>query len=425
MNRNEAIDIVRKNWPCDRHQLSEALETLIPELKENEDEGIRKWIKKELESKYVVGNTVNNVMADKAFAWLEKHGEQTNPYSGISFEYNGHIWGMCARDNGVDILLDKQLFKHLEKQGEKKKTAMEAWKEMRLEVYAQASGNRHEPNCSDDNSKIFSINDIDEIFEKISDCVVEQKPETIIIPKFREGDWIVYKDDYTKEEDVLVISNLDSKGTSLYTTDGHQKYYLSWESLKKARLWTIEDAKEGDVLSTDVSVFIYAKVLYNKPYAYCGVNTFGFFKANCLEHDWANSVYNVHPANKEQRDLLFQKMHEAGYEWDAVKKELKRIEQNPDELPNGEKILVESKSTCYHNDGLYYAIDILETTLGKVEGYQSDDGILEHKCAISAVKQLKQLVDFCSAGNSDKSSEKDMTEYNKNFECGKQDIKAL
>ena len=29
------------------------------------------------------------------------------------------------------------------------------------------------------------------------------------------------------------------------------------------------------------------------------------------------------PATKEQRDLLFQKMKEAGYEWDAEKKELK------------------------------------------------------------------------------------------------------
>lgn len=42
---------------------------------------------------------------------------------------------------------------------------------MRLEVYAQASGNRHEPNCSDDNSKMFSLNDIGEIFEKVSGCV--------------------------------------------------------------------------------------------------------------------------------------------------------------------------------------------------------------------------------------------------------------
>lgn len=32
--------------------------------------------------------------------------------------------------------------------------------------------------------------------------------------------------------------------------------------------------------------------------------------------------------------------------------------------------------------------EILEKTLGKVEGYQSDDGILEHKSAIATVKKL-------------------------------------
>lgn len=36
---------------------------------------------------------------------LDKQGE-SNPYSGVSFEYNGHIWGMCARDNGVEIMVD-------------------------------------------------------------------------------------------------------------------------------------------------------------------------------------------------------------------------------------------------------------------------------------------------------------------------------
>lgn len=39
---------------------------------ESEDEKIRKWIKKELENKYVECGIVNNVLADKAFAWLEK-----------------------------------------------------------------------------------------------------------------------------------------------------------------------------------------------------------------------------------------------------------------------------------------------------------------------------------------------------------------
>lgn len=54
-------------------------------------------------------------------------------------------------------------------------------------------------------------------------------------------------------------------------------------------------------------------------------------------------------------------------------------EQKPVDLPNGED---------YGIDGLYAAIDILQETLGKVEGYQTDDGILSHKCAISAVKKL-------------------------------------
>ena len=54
-------------------------------------------------------------------------------------------------------------------------------------------------------------------------------------------------------------------------------------------------------------------------------------------------------------------------------------EQKSTELPKGEN---------YGIDGLYAAIDILQKTLGEVDGYQTDDGILEHKCAISAVKEL-------------------------------------
>lgn len=59
--------------------------------------------------------------------------------------------------------------------------------------------------------------------------------------------------------------------------------------------------------------------------------------------------------------------------------ELRETEQKPSDLPKGED---------YGIDGLYHAIRILEDTLGKVDGYQTDDGILEHKCAINAVKEL-------------------------------------
>lgn len=64
------------------------------------------------------------------------------------------------------------------------------------------------------------------------------------------------------------------------------------------------------------------------------------------------------------------------------------VKQRTTELPKGQD---------YGIDGLYAAIDILTKTLGEVDGYQTDDGILEHECAISAVKELsKQQKSFWS-----------------------------
>lgn len=53
----------------------------------------------------------------------------------------------------------------------------------------------------------------------------------------------------------------------------------------------------------------------------------------------------------------------------------------------GEKVTNINGEDC-GIDGLYHAIKILERTVGRVTGYQSDDGILEHKAAINAVKDL-------------------------------------
>ena len=140
-------------------------------------------------------------------------------------------------------------------------------------------------------------------------------PADKVEPKFKVGDFIA--NDYCSGK-VIEITN------DAYLLDTGQGIPFSCEH--NAHLWTIEDAKDGDVLATDVSVFIYAKVLYNKPYAYCVVDKFGVFKDNFLENDWSNSVDNIHPATKEQRDLLFQKMKEEGCEWDSKKKEFKKIE---------------------------------------------------------------------------------------------------
>ena len=72
MTREEAINILRETHDNALFSVRTALETLAPELAESEDERIRKWIKKEIEDKYVVEGIVNNKLADEAFGWLEK-----------------------------------------------------------------------------------------------------------------------------------------------------------------------------------------------------------------------------------------------------------------------------------------------------------------------------------------------------------------
>ena len=58
---------------------------------------------------------------------------------------------------------------------------------------------------------------------------------------------------------------------------------------------------------------------------YCGINIYGkFFVENTKDCIITTDKYI--PATKEQRDTLFAKMREAGYKWDAEKKELKKIE---------------------------------------------------------------------------------------------------
>ena len=56
----------------------------------------------------------------------------------------------------------------------------------------------------------------------------------------------------------------------------------------------------------------------------------------------------------------------------------------------GEQKPIEVDGEDYGIDGIWHAVEILKRTLGLVEGYQSDDGILEHKAAITAVEKLKE-----------------------------------
>ncbi len=229
------------------------------------------------------------------------------------------------------------------------------------------------------------INDIDEdIVETVEDTSILDMVE----PKFKVGNWYQCTKDFF------------GKGV---TFDKNTAYYCAEEGCLKNeygchiaivkdlydnfKLWTIQDAKDGDVLVCPLpkkygageQIFIF-KGINSRDYV---DNCIEFYCRICQGYFYENKIGFMgttdgifHPATKEQRDLLFQKMKEAGYTFDFDKKELKKIDN---EEVNGE---------VYGIDGLYHAQRILEKTLGRVDGYQSDDGILEHKCAISAVKKL-------------------------------------
>ena len=98
-------------------------------------------------------------------------------------------------------------------------------------------------------------------------------------------------------------------------------------------LWTIKDAKPGDVL-TDGDMFVIFKsnnydpnTQYGCMFVYCSImKNNGGWHEFWYESGGINPTYYL-PATKEQQELLFQKMKESGYMWDAENRQLKKIEQ--------------------------------------------------------------------------------------------------
>ena len=84
------------------------IEDMFPELQESEEEKIRKWIIDDIRfnmNNEPLNNSEYRKKAEKAIDWLERQGEP-NPFTGTGFKYNGHEYGMCARDGGVEITID-------------------------------------------------------------------------------------------------------------------------------------------------------------------------------------------------------------------------------------------------------------------------------------------------------------------------------
>lgn len=136
------------------------------------------------------------------------------------------------------------------------------------------------------------------------------------------------------------IKNITEQEYTLVGCDGSVITRPIQDVDRLASAFTIEDAKDGDVLALGwlEDKNLWEKIIVFKKYHSEGVK--GLYSMPCVE-GYGNTFKNgkmvfnenipyysktwscnFHPATKEQRDALMKAMNDAGYDWDPEKKKL-------------------------------------------------------------------------------------------------------
>ena len=150
--------------------------------------------------------------------------------------------------------------------------------------------------------------------EKLS----EQKLTDNVEPKFKVGDWLQYR-----SVEPFLVEEITEQGY----INGNSCLPFEWGN--EINLWSIQDAKDGDVLACNEEILLFKSYsVQGRISLYCWYNgQTKNFHSKEVDNTSLTTRNKIFPATKEQRDTLFAKMKEAGYEWNADKKELKKIEQ--------------------------------------------------------------------------------------------------
>ena len=370
---DKAIERAKEYWETDNDNTLDikakgTMEYLFPELKESEDEKTRKELISFLQLPHP--KFVGERKQEKWIAWLEKqegcehikkewleHIKQSWYKEGfIDGKYSGGTskeWTIndtTTLNELIDFLENgtaklqhdltrytnwlKIQFTPIENQAEQKpivvipkfrigdtmRTKQEAADDITGGMPVVVSIDNEYYHCT---NELIAIKDQDDYeFPPIN---VKQKPTDKVEPKFKNGQWIVWQDKYYKV-------NYNGCGYELVDQNGLITSLEYGTIEENAHLWTIKDAKDDDVLAyvtdeEDLWIMIYWS-LY-EPY-----EGHVHYHALLVNDNFSDKgtccicINDLKPATKEQRDILFQKMHKAGYEWDAEKKELKLLITN-------------------------------------------------------------------------------------------------
>lgn len=360
MNREEAIEIVRKLYydSLFLKKDKEAIETLIPELKESKDERIRKDIIRYLKYSGIkpdrpINPHVRTTMKD-ALAWLEKQCKETS-------------WKPSKEE--MDVLYSLSYITN-EFDERKEEVIMWLYQDLKRVFFNGASfENMFPTNTSEEFKKQCEQKSADKIETK-------QKPDML-----EKGKWYVCNTArYT--DFVVGKAYYCPKNGMLKPDENEMARYVARNCF---RLWTIQDAKEGDVLVCENGWTCIFKTLVNDETfsSYCFMDATKWFcetggECHTLKEEFVKA-YNgkIYPATKGQRDLLFQKMKEAGYEWDLEVKELNKIEKKPTWGEEEKQLLLKDLCArllygvnCYVDDPLKGKLTVIPHSMLDMDGFE-------------------------------------------------------
>lgn len=301
--------------------VGQMVEHIFPDLQENEDERIRKSIISVLkgEIRYISIEDTN-----KYVTWLEKQGEKKSDFSNI------RIWkyivdAVLTEKDGIGQYLDnpdtERIAKKLqEKYGNIEKQGECSWKPTEEQFEALDYAYNSYPDTEKGNyyEGVLAglIADLHKLYEKQD----ENKPTDKVESKFHEGEWIIHQG---TENIYQVVACVDNQYQLKYGDNYTVQKCTDVD--RCARLWDItKDAKDGDVLTNGEFIVIFKQIVEPKYRqhieAYIGLDL--GCNIQVTSKSWSLGIDRAIPATKEQRDLLFQKMKDAGYEWNSEKKQL-------------------------------------------------------------------------------------------------------
>ena len=326
MDYKEKLQEAKRLYESANADQKYVLESLFPELAGSEDEQIRKELTKHLKEG-VEGYMPAGDSSDyrRWLDWLEKQGkssdqihywteEEIEPIISDYLRGAEHYGGMIGR---LRCLKPKSL----ENQGEQKPAIEMKTPEESLGIDSDTY-NEIVDEC------IYGEQKSQRMISAEAKEAMYGKPSDKVEPKFKVGDWVVY---YRNDSSREVLQVYDIRDGRYYFTDN---VHFSWsvkECDEKSHLWTIQDAKDGDVLYCENSGIEY--IVMNNGINKCN-NIDSYFEYNS-EDGFDIGVPSVlsaeediiTPATNEQRDTLMKAMADAGYTFDFDKRELKKIEQ--------------------------------------------------------------------------------------------------